>query len=62
MTPVGVNEDVICSQQSKSGKSFYSIESGYLSMEHKTETEHIYATMGPGYSFGEIFLYDTPRL
>lgn len=63
MDKVDVPKGAICSQQGKAGRSFYTIAEGQFSMKSVvTESQTISLTLVPGHSFGELFLFDTPRL
>lgn len=63
MIKIEVPKGSICSQQGKVGRSFYAIETGEFSMKtvlpDHTEVKKM---LGPGESFGEIFIFDTPRM
>lgn len=63
MDKVEVPKGAICSQQGKAGRSFYTITEGSFSMNSVvTDNQSINVTLGPGHSFGEMFLFDAPRL
>lgn len=63
MIKIEVPKGSICSQQGKVGRSFYAIETGEFSMKtilpDHTEVKKM---LGAGDSFGEIFIFDTPRM
>lgn len=63
MKKADVPANAVCSEQGKSGKKFYSILKGeFLMTSIINENKCVKVKLGPGHSFGEIFLYDTPRL
>lgn len=63
MIKIEVPKGSICSQQGKVGRSFYSIEKGEFSLKSITHgNQEILGKLTAGDSFGEIFIFDTPRM
>lgn len=63
MVKIDVPNGAICSEQGKAGRKFYSIiEGSFIMTSSITPSRSVRAKLGPGHSFGEIFLYDTPRM